>query len=45
MVARGDIHRIANERAEDVIFIEVQHGDRLDENDIERLQDDYGRMP
>jgi hypothetical protein len=26
------------------VFIEVQHGERLDENDIERLQDDYGRQ-
>ena len=29
---------------EDVVFIEVQHGERLDEDDIERLQDGDGRM-
>ena len=44
-IGRGDVHRIANEGPEDVVFIEVQHGERLDENDIERLQDDYGRVP
>jgi hypothetical protein len=26
------------------VLIEVQHGNRLDEDDIERLQDDYGRQ-
>ena len=36
-------HRIANETAEDVEFIEVQAGDNLDENDIVRLEDVYGR--
>jgi hypothetical protein len=29
----------------DLVFIEVQRGDPLDENDIERLEDDYGRAP
>jgi mannose-6-phosphate isomerase-like protein (cupin superfamily) len=42
-IGRGDAHRIENPGAEDLVFIEVQHGERLDENDIERLQDDYGR--
>lgn len=36
-------HRIANETNEDVEFIEVQAGDNLDENDIVRLEDVYGR--
>jgi mannose-6-phosphate isomerase-like protein (cupin superfamily) len=44
VIGRGDIHRIANTGDEDVVFIEVQHGERLEEDDIERLQDDYGRM-
>jgi mannose-1-phosphate guanylyltransferase len=26
------------------VIIEVQHGQRLEESDIERLDDDYGRM-
>jgi len=43
VIGRGDVHRIANRGPEDVVFIEVQHGERLDENDIERIEDDYGR--
>ena len=42
-IARRDAHRIENTGIEDLVLIEVQHGERLDENDIERLQDDYGR--
>ena len=36
-------HRIENPGNVDVVFIEVQHGDQLDENDIVRLDDVYGR--
>jgi mannose-1-phosphate guanylyltransferase/mannose-6-phosphate isomerase len=39
----GDIHRIANRGTEDVVFIEVQTGLILSEDDIERLEDRYGR--
>lgn len=39
----GDIHRIANPGGETVIFIEVQTGPILSEDDIERLEDQYGR--
>ena len=41
LVAR---HRIENIGDEPAIFIEVQVGDRLDENDIVRLEDRYGRV-
>ena len=37
-------HRIENIGDEPAIFIEVQVGDRLDENDIVRLEDRYGRV-
>ena len=37
------VHRVANRGAEDVVFIEVQTGRRLEEGDIERLEDKYGR--
>ncbi len=37
-------HRIANETNGPVIFIEVQTGDTLDENDIVRFEDAYGRV-
>ena len=37
-------HRIANEGDADVVLIEVQHGSYFGEDDIERLEDDYGRV-
>jgi mannose-6-phosphate isomerase len=36
-------HRIENVGNEKMIFIEIQRGTYLGEDDIERLQDDYGR--
>lgn len=37
-------HRVENpDENETLIFIEVQQGDYLGEDDIERLQDDFGR--
>lgn len=39
----GTAHRVENEGDETLIFIEVQRGDYLGEDDIERLEDDYGR--
>lgn len=36
-------HRIENPGDVDVVFIEVQQGEHLDENDIVRLEDVYGR--
>lgn len=42
-IAVGEVHRIANRGAADVVFVEVQTGARLEESDIERLADDYGR--
>ena len=38
-------HRIKNiSNEEELVFIEVQTGDNLDENDIIRLDDTYGRV-
>jgi hypothetical protein len=42
-VPRGAAHRIANRGEDDLIFVEVQHGDYFGEDDIERLYDDFGR--
>lgn len=39
----GTPHRIENPGATPLVFVEVQVGDRLDENDIVRLEDRYGR--
>jgi mannose-6-phosphate isomerase len=37
-------HRVANEGATDVVLIEVQCGTYFGEDDIVRLEDDYGRL-
>jgi mannose-6-phosphate isomerase len=42
-IPRGAAHRIANPGDEDLVFVEVQHGDSFAEDDIERLEDDFGR--
>jgi mannose-6-phosphate isomerase-like protein (cupin superfamily) len=42
-IPAGAAHRVANSGAEPLVFIEVQHGASFEENDIERLEDDYGR--
>lgn len=39
----GAAHRIANPGSAPLTFIEVQHGDYFGEDDIERLDDDFGR--
>ncbi|HBA53198.1 phosphomannose isomerase type II C-terminal cupin domain [Syntrophorhabdus aromaticivorans] len=43
-IPMGSVHRIMNTGAKDLVFIEVQMGDYFGEDDIERLQDDYGRV-
>lgn len=42
-VAIGAAHRITNEESEDLVIIEIQRGPYTGEDDIVRLQDDYGR--
>ena len=42
-IPMGAAHRIANNGTEPLVFIEVQHGTYFGEDDIERLDDDYGR--
>lgn len=39
----GAAHRVENPGEELMVFIEVQQGDYLGEDDIVRLQDDFGR--
>jgi mannose-6-phosphate isomerase len=38
-------HRIENSGTDDLVFIEVQHGQYFGEDDIVRLEDDFGRAP
>ncbi len=39
----GAAHRIENTGDADLVFVEVQHGDYFGEDDIVRLEDDFGR--
>ena len=40
----GALHRIMSTGSENLTFIEVQTGDYFGEDDIERVEDDYGRV-
>jgi mannose-6-phosphate isomerase len=40
----GAAHRIENQGPETLILIEIQRGQYLGEDDITRLQDDFGRV-
>jgi mannose-6-phosphate isomerase len=42
-VPMGAAHRISNLHDDDLVIIEVQRGGYLGEDDIVRLEDDYGR--
>ena len=37
-------HRIKNTGKENLVFIEIQQGDYFGEDDIERIEDDFGRI-
>ena len=39
----GELHRIANNGSDELVFIEVQTGTYFGEDDIERVEDDYSR--
>jgi mannose-6-phosphate isomerase len=39
----GCDHRIENPTSDDIVFVEVQQGDYFGEDDIVRLEDDFGR--
>lgn len=43
-IAVGQVHRLANLTSDPVEIVEVQFGSYLGEDDIVRLQDDYGRV-
>jgi len=42
-IEKGAIHRIENTAMDDLIFIEIQSGDYFGEDDIDRIEDDFGR--
>lgn len=43
-IPAGAVHRIKNTGLENLVFIEIQQGDYFGEDDIERLEDDFGRV-
>ena len=43
-IPKDSIHRIENIGKEELVFIEIQLGENLKEEDIIRLEDDYGRV-
>jgi mannose-6-phosphate isomerase len=42
-IPAGTAHRVQNPGTEPLVFIEIQTGDYFGEDDIVRLEDDYGR--
>jgi mannose-6-phosphate isomerase len=42
-IPKESAHRVANTSEEPLVFIEIQRGTYFGEDDIVRLQDDYGR--
>ena len=42
-ILRGAFHRVLNAGKADLVIVEIQTGDSFDENDIERVEDDFGR--
>ena len=42
-IPAGTRHRMHNRSSGDLVFIEVQHGTYFGEDDIVRVEDDYGR--
>jgi len=43
-IPKGSAHRIENIGKETLIFIEVQRGENFSEEDVIRIEDDYGRV-
>ncbi len=43
-IPRGAAHRLLNAGKTEAVFIEVQTGEYFGEDDIERIEDDYGRI-
>jgi mannose-6-phosphate isomerase-like protein (cupin superfamily) len=43
-IPAGAVHRVQNLGASPLVIIEVQKGDYFGEDDIERIEDDFGRV-
>lgn len=44
LIPRNSIHRLSNDSDRSIIVLEIQYGEELCEDDIERFEDDYGRI-
>ncbi len=42
-IPKEAFHRVANEESSPLVFIEIQRGEYFGEDDIVRIEDDYGR--
>ncbi|MCP4752169.1 MAG: cupin domain-containing protein [Proteobacteria bacterium] len=43
-IPKETAHRVQNPGSEEITFIEIQTGEYFGEDDIERLEDDFGRI-
>ena len=43
-IEKGELHRLENEGSTNAEVIEIQYGDYLGEDDIVRIDDQYGRI-
>jgi mannose-6-phosphate isomerase-like protein (cupin superfamily) len=43
-IPKAALHRIENTGKDDLCFIEIQRGEYFGEDDIERIEDDFGRV-
>lgn len=44
LIPRNCTHRLSNDSDAPITVLEIQFGDMLSEDDIERFEDDYGRI-
>ena len=42
-IPKGSLHRLENTNSQNLMIVEIQIGDIISEDDIERFEDDYGR--
>ena len=43
-IPQGDLHRLENIGKKNLTIVEIQIGEKISEDDIERLEDDFGRI-
>tara|TARA_B100000614_G_scaffold143804_1_gene127863 strand:+ start:825 stop:1604 length:780 start_codon:yes stop_codon:yes gene_type:complete len=43
-IPKGSLHRLENTHSHNLLIVEIQIGEIISEDDIERIEDDYGRV-